>query len=200
MISGDYSMTSKVLVVIPYAVGNRDKAIRTRNIMVKRNLNVNFDINIIEDVNKEYYFTLLNRVWKKECNNYDWIIYAQDDLFPGHWWLSIALDAAKNTGKQFIAFNDGKWFGKNATVGMVSTSLRFKLYSNGNLFHPGYKQHGADPDLTERAKALGVYHYEPLALLVEVDYDKLLSDSKRLNQDDVAFYLKRKEEGFTWKT
>src|SRR6056297_2222834 len=100
----------KILVVIPYAIRNKDNALRTQEIMCKRNPRTPFDVMLIEDINKDYYFTILNEVWTKKSKEYDWIVYAQDDLFPGNSWLNIALEAARLTNKKFIAFNDGKWF------------------------------------------------------------------------------------------
>ena len=67
------------------------------------------------------------------------------------------------------------------------------------MFFPAYERHGADPDLTERAKKLGVYQYEPQALLVEVDYDKRLHDTSRLNAKDFEIYKLRSSEGFKWE-
>ena len=82
---------------------------------------------------------------------------------------------------------------------MVHTSLYGKLYEGGHLFHPGYERHGADPDLTERAKELNEYVYAVEALLVEVDYEKNLGRGEDLHRPDLEFYIKRREEGFTWE-
>jgi hypothetical protein len=117
----------------------------------------------------------------------DYYLYSCADYFPGRDYLRIAWDAMARTGASLVGFNDGKWQGKIATVGLVRREWAERNY-DGDLFFSGYKSHGADDELTNLAMRDGVYHYEPNAVLVEVDYEK---DFKASNPDDGRLYRAR---------
>jgi len=121
------------------------------------------------------------------------VVYAAQDAFPGRYWLqraSACLGADPRKG--LLAFNDGKWFGHLAGFGMVRRRWLQGVYG-GSLFHPGYRQHFGDTELSVVALQHGGLAYDPHALLVEVDPDK---DSRTVNVQDRALYATRRRTGF----
>lgn len=122
-----------------------------------------------------------------------WFGYVADDAFPGRQWLRFARDAlARAPAANLLAFNDGKWFGQLAGFGLVRRTWVEGLYG-GSLFHPGYRQHYGDTELTLIARQQQALIYEPHAMLVEIDADK---DGKAVNPDDRALFLRRQAQGF----
>ena len=185
--------TEKIVIVVPYITDTKDN-IRELIPLLEKRAGVPVKVIPYEDTNRVGWVKLHNAL--SVSLDYDWYVYCPSDYFPGRDFIKIALETAKKYNKLMVGFNDGKWFGKNATAGIVNKKLIPKLYS-GTIFYPKYEHHGADPDLTEKAMLLNEYVYAPEALLVEIDYKKDFIDSNvRLNRRDVELYLKRKEQGF----
>jgi len=126
-----------------------------------------------------------NQEFRRLSNPY--YLYSCADYFPGRNYLRIAWEAMQEHNAYLVGFNDGKWRGGIATVGLVRREWAEQNYG-GDLFFPGYKCHGADDELTNLAMRDGVYHYEPDAVLVEVDYEK---DFKASNPADGKLYRDR---------
>jgi hypothetical protein len=123
----------------------------------------------------------------------DWVVYAAQDAFAGRYWLRFAVEALKvHPAGRLLAFNDGKWFGRLAAFGMVQRAWLSALYG-GNLFHPGYRRHFADVELSLIARQQKALAYHPHALLVEADFEK---DARPVEEADRAHFLLRKESGF----
>jgi hypothetical protein len=122
-----------------------------------------------------------------------WFGYVADDAFPGRGWLRIALDAlARAPSASLLAFNDGKWYGQLAGFGLVRRQWLEGLYG-GRLFHPDYRQHFGDTELTLIAREQRVLAYEPHAMLIEIDARK---DGRAVNASDRAVFLRRQMRGF----
>jgi hypothetical protein len=184
-------------IIIPSKKGNKEQGLKCAK-MCNQRAGVTITTHVIEDLEGKGFFKIINDKEKELRGSYEWIVYCPDDYFPGNMFIKIALEEAIRSNKLFVGFNDGKWFGNNATAGMLNKKIVPLLYSSNTVFHPGYKFHGADPDLTERAKLLNQYVYSPIALLVEVDYNKDLKNLKN-NPDDINFYIKRRSGGFKWE-
>jgi hypothetical protein len=122
-----------------------------------------------------------------------WFGYVADDAFPGRQWLRFARDAlARAPAANLLAFNDGKWFGQLAGFGLVRRTWVEGLYG-GSLFHPGYRQHYGDTELTLIARQQQTMMYEPHAMLVEIDEQK---DRRSVNERDRELFLQRQASGF----
>jgi hypothetical protein len=122
-----------------------------------------------------------------------WFGYVADDAFPGRQWLRFAQEAlARAPSARLLAFNDGKWFGQLAGFGLARRSWVEGLYG-GSLFHPGYRQHYGDTELTLIARQQQALAYEPHAMLVEIDAHK---DGRPVHAGDRALFLQRQAEGF----
>ena len=118
--------------------------------------------------------------------------YVAQDAFPGRRWLKHALAALDNAATKLLAFNDGKWFGALAAYGLVRRDWASKLYQ-GKLFHPGYRRHYADTELSVLAIAEGALGYAADALLIEVDWDK---ESQSVEDEDRRLFHERSRSGF----
>ena len=105
-------------------------------------------------------------------------------------WLKIAHDELERTGKSLLAFNDGKWFGRLAGFGMVRGAWAKSNYASGNLFFEGYKSHYADNEITELGKRQHQLAFNPNALLIEVDYNKL--SRWQSDQADKSLFAQRR--------
>lgn len=122
----------------------------------------------------------------------DFFLYAAQDAFAGRYWLRFALQAMQAPSAGLLAFNDGKWFGQLAAFGMVRRSWIAHLYG-GRLFHPDYRQHYGDTELTLIARQAGALVYHPHAMLVEVDPGK---DGRPTDPIDKACFAARAQTGF----
>jgi hypothetical protein len=123
----------------------------------------------------------------------DWVVYAAQDAFAGRYWLRFAVEALRaRPVSRLLAFNDGKWVGRLAAFGMAQREWLRDLYGE-HLFHPGYRRHYADVELSLIARQQQVMAYHPHSLLVEADYDK---DSRPVDEADRAHFLRRKLSGF----
>lgn len=122
----------------------------------------------------------------------EFFIYAAEDAFAGRHWLRFALQAMAPATAGLLAFNDGKWFGQLAAFGMVRRTWIAGIYG-GPLFHPDYRQHYGDTELTLIARQAGALAYHPHAMLVEVDPDK---DGRPTQPIDRACFAARAQGGF----
>lgn len=148
------------------------------------------------------FMSTLNSVAAK-CNS-RFIVFVAQDAFPGRDWLKIALERIENEGAGLLAFNDGKWFGRIASFGMVRKSWIKKFYENA-ILNPYYKAHKADNEITVLAKLDGRFVYEPNSTLIEVDYRKDAGGSnpedderfrERFNNQLTQFFPKDRIESF----
>jgi hypothetical protein len=185
----------RVVVVIPHREENVEQINKVKHIIEMR-AGILCGIHFVFDEDRCGWVSMHNKTVQNLAGQFDWYVFGCLDYFPAQDFLKIALQHAKEQNKHLIGFNDGKWFGANFTSGMIHRDLIPKLYKSGTLFYPGYKFHGADPDLTARAKKLNEALYVPEAIYMEIDYIKDLTDSSRLNPDDRALYHKRRGLGF----
>jgi len=118
--------------------------------------------------------------------------YVAQDAFAGRGWLAHGVRALERESGGLLAFHDGKWGGKLAAFGMVRTEWARGNYA-GDLFHPGYRSHYADAELTVLSMAAGALRFDPAALLVEVDWDK---EASAVSAEDRALYARRAQGGF----
>jgi len=127
-----------------------------------------------------------------------------DSRFPGRDWLKIALERIEREGAGLLAFNDGKWFGRIASFGMVRKTWVRKFYENA-ILNPYYKAHKADNEITLLAKLDNRFVYEPNSTLIEVDYRKDAGGSnpeddkrfqERFNNQLTQFFPKDRIESF----
>jgi hypothetical protein len=183
-------METKIVIVVPYTTESKEYIDKLRLLLDVR-AGVDVTVYTVEDRYREGWIKLHNRLCKEL--DYDWYIYCPCDYFPGRCFVRIALEIAKRDNKLMVGFNDGKWFGKNATAGMVHKDL-IKLVYRDTIFYPGYQHHGADPDLTEKAILMNEFVYAPEAILVEIDYTK--DFEQRTNPNDMDLFIRRRANKF----
>lgn len=118
--------------------------------------------------------------------------YVAQDAFAGRDWLARGQAALDRDGGGLLAFNDGKWGGALAAFGLADRGWAAANYG-GDLFHPGYRSHYADAELSVLALAAGRHRYDPESLLVEVDWDK---EAKGVDAADRALFRARAAAGF----
>lgn len=118
--------------------------------------------------------------------------YVAQDAFAGRDWLARGQAALAARAGGLLAFNDGKWGGALAAFGLAERGWAAGNY-DGDLFHPGYRSHYADAELTVLALAAGRHRYDPESLLVEIDWDK---ESKGVDAADRALFKARAAAGF----
>ncbi len=187
----------KTVVVIPCRPSDVVLAERVVPVYQKR-AGAPCEVYVVEDKDGIGWVKLQNEMAAKL--EFDWYCYTADDYFPGRNWLKLALEAAQQYNKRFVCFNDGKWFGENATAGLAHKSLIPELYSTGTLLNPNYIWHGSDPDLTHRAKALNEFIYVPNAVMMEIDYEKLITNNaKKGYRSDRKLRERRQKEGWQYE-
>lgn len=121
--------------------------------------------------------------------------YLAQDAFAGRGWLSHGLEALERNKGGLLAFNDGKWGGALAAFGLADAEWARGNY-DGDLFHPRYRRHYADVELTLIAMQQRKFRYSPDAMVVEVDWKK---DGAQVDQDDRLLYYKRGQTAFDRK-
>ncbi len=118
--------------------------------------------------------------------------YVAQDAFAGSRWLALALEELNEKNGGLLAFNDGKWGGMLAAFGLASRAWALGNY-DGDLFCSDYVRHYADVELTLIAMQQRKFRFEPLALLVEVDWDK---DRREVDAADRLLYYRRGQSAF----
>jgi hypothetical protein len=179
---------SEVTILLPWT--DRAQADAASALMLRR-AGADCQVLCLEDDARSGPMALMNQVLTRLSA--DWVVYAAQDAFAGRGWLQYALQGVSTNPKaQLLAFNDGKWFGQLAAFGMVQRKWALSLYGS-SLFHPGYRHHYGDVELTLVARQQQALAYHPHALLVEVDPQK---DGRPVNEADRARFLSRAAEGF----
>ena len=189
-----FSDKEGVAVILPCI--NRDKALETARILVKR-AGMATRIFVVEDTIRQGFIKTLNQMAERLEVKY--VVYLAEDAFPGVDWLKIAYDELEGTGKGLLAFNCGKWRGRIAAFGMVRREWVKSLYGGAILF-PGYKAHRADNELTAIARATGQFVYLADAVVTEVDARKAFrvteGEAANFTMGDKQLFIRRFNEGF----
>jgi len=186
---GDFSLSDPDGVVIVMPSIDTVKAKATAELLLRR-ASLPATVLIAEDTTRQGFIATLNLIAARIEVKY--LVYTAEDAFPGLDWLKIAHDRLEESGKGLLAFNCGKWRGRIAAFGMVRTAWVKRLYG-GPIFHPGYKAHKADNELTVIARVTGEAIYEPDAVLVEVDPGKVFVENV---PTDRTLFRKRFRTGF----
>lgn len=126
-----------------------------------------------------------------ECKYY---LYSCSDFHPGMYFLKLAVEGLKITCKKLFAFNDGRWFGKHASVGLVDREYARSIYGTG-LFYEGYVHGVGDNEISRIYKYRDEMCYYPEAILMEADIDKI-HDWTYSDINDQKLYKERKKSGF----
>jgi hypothetical protein len=153
------------------------------------------DYYLHNDVERRGFISVVNGLFC--ATNHKYIVYLAQDAYPGINWLKTAFDSMEATGAGLLAFNDGKWYGRLASFGMVRREWAARNYETGGLFFEGYNSHYADAELSDLARHDQCLIYNPNAVLVEVDFNKGMRWTS--NPDDSALYTERKAESFKRK-
>lgn len=144
----------------------------------------------IHDDRREGFVTLINRAFVTTQSAS--FAYVAQDAFAGRYWLALALKALTTNAAGLAAFNDGKWAGRMAGFGLANRRWARTLY-DGQLFHPEYRSHYADTEISLIAEAQGALCYDPDAVLIEVDWQK---DQTPTDAADKALFDARLKTGF----
>lgn len=147
----------------------------------------------IHDVEQKGFIEVANTAFRRSVAPH--FAYVAQDAFAGRGWLAAGLEALGKKGGGLLAFNDGKWNGALAAFGLVERGWALTNY-DGDLFHPGYKRHYADVELTIIAMQQKRLRYSPEALLVEVDWKK---ERSVVEQADRLLYYRRGQTAFDRK-
>lgn len=180
----------RIVIVCPYLNEPETDVVKVKRILEKR-AGMPVQVHMIKDKNRIGPFALHNKAFK--TLDFDYYVYTCMDTFPGREYIRIAYETISKNDMGVLAFNSGKWFGRNAAVGMVSKKY-INEFQNGILFYPKYRHHGADPELSERAMRVNKFIYEPRAILIEVDYEKDFGVKR--HPADSALFMKRRQERF----
>lgn len=179
---------TEVTILLPWT--DRAQAEEASAVMLRR-AGASCHVLCLEDDARSGPMALMNEVLIRLSAN--WVVYAAQDAFPGRHWLQCALQAVSATPRaRLLAFNDGKWFGQLAGFGMAHREWALGLYG-GTLFHPGYRNHYGDVELTLVARQQQALAYHPHALLIEVDP---LKDGRPVNEADRQQFSRRAADGF----
>jgi hypothetical protein len=116
------------------------------------------------------------------------VVYAAQDALAGQDWLKAAFSRLTSRKKAVVALNDGIHNGGLAQFGLVDLGFSERHYGAGTLFFPGYRRHRADEELTHLAHEEGLFDFEPLSLMMEVDY----RDTRAIDAQDTELYFQRK--------
>jgi len=147
----------------------------------------------VYDVKRVGFIAVVNTVFRRSSAPY--FGYLAQDAFGGRNWLKHGLSTLVEKEGTLLAFNDGKWGGVMAAFGLVDRQWALGNY-DGDLFFPGYKRHYADVELTLIAMQQRKLRFEPISLVVEVDWEK---DNRAVTEEDRLFYYKRAQTAFDGK-
>ena len=150
----------------------------------------------VQDAARVGFISAANQVFRKSLAPQ--FGYVAQDAFAGRSWLSIALKALNKRQGGLLGFNDGKWVGSLAAFGLADRSWAMSNYG-GDLFHPGYKRHYADVELTIIAMQQRKFRFDPLAMLIEVDWNKEAEGAPGVDPDDRLLYHRRGQTAYDRK-
>lgn len=185
----EFAITDRQGIVIVIPSTDPDKARATARLLLQR-AGMKARVVIAHDSARSGFIATLNAVAARMDVKY--IVYTAEDAYPGLDWLRTAHTRLEASGQGLLAFNCGKWRGRIAAFGMVRTAWVAGLYG-GPVFHPGYRRHKADNELTVIARITGALAYEPDAVLVEIDAGKVFVEQ---SPDDRALFCERFRLGF----
>jgi hypothetical protein len=178
------------LVVMPFI--DADAARRAAQ-QIARRAGVSGTLLCVQDGRRAGFIAVANGAFRRSLAPS--FAYIAQDAFAGRNWLKFALaELAKNSGG-LLALNDGKWGGALAAFGVVDRAWAAQNYG-GDLFFPSYKRHYADVELTLIAMQQRKLRFDPLALLVEVDWDK---EASKILEEDRLLYYRRGQTAFDRK-
>ena len=161
-------LTVSPLVSIVMPCIDEELGTKTAEILSSR-AGIQCTVIIAMDNERNGFMKTLNSVSEK-CDS-RFIVFVAQDAFPGRDWLKIAIERIEQENAGLLAFNDGKWFGRIASFGLVRKSWVKKYYQNA-ILNPYYKAHKADNEITLLARLDNSFVYEPNSTLIEVDYCK----------------------------
>lgn len=147
----------------------------------------------VQDVHRDGFISVANKVFRRsEAPQFG---YVAQDAFAGRNWLALGLAALADRDGGLVGFNDGKWGGALAAFGLARRDWAMGNY-DGDLFHAGYRRHYADVELTLIAMQQRRFRFDPLAVLVEVDWGK---EAAGVDPEDRLFYYRRIQTSFDRK-
>jgi hypothetical protein len=147
----------------------------------------------VQDVRRVGFIAVANAVFRASRAPY--FAYLAQDAFGSRNWLKHGLDTLIEKKGGLLAFNDGKWGGALAAFGMVEREWALGNYV-GDLFYPDYRRHYADVELTLIAMQQRKLCFEPISLVVEVDWGK---DTQTVSEEDRLLYYRRGQTAFDRK-
>ncbi len=178
----------EITIIIPTTKEQLDLATKTAELHIKR---AGMPCKVIMVINNIGWVNALNRAVRKLESKY--FVYSCADYIPGREYLKRAFDVMQmNKHVKLVGFNDGKWHGRIATVGLIETEYMKTLYG-GDLMFSGYTNHFADTELTRIAYDQDKYGYNSEAVLFEVDYEK---EKRNVNEKDHKLFLEREKQNF----
>lgn len=175
------------LVVMPFT--DAGLAHRAATLMARR-AGTAGQLVCIHDVDRIGFIAVANIAFRRSISPV--FAYVAQDAFAGRRWLALAVDGLRRKEGGLIAFNDGKWGGILAAFGMVSRPWALANYG-ADLFFADYHRHYADVELTLIAMQQRKFRFEPLALMVEVDWAK---DARQVDSADRLLYHRRGQTAF----
>lgn len=178
------------LIVIPFITV--DEARRSATQLARR-AGAKGRLLCVYDVKRVGFIAVANEVFRR--SSAPQFGYLAQDAFGSRNWLKHALPTLAENDGGLLAFNDGKWGGVMAAFGLVDRQWALGNYG-GDLFFPGYKAHYADVELTLIAMQQRKLRFEPISLVVEVDWDK---DNRAVTEEDRLLYYKRGQTAFDAK-
>lgn len=139
----------------------------------------------------------------------EWIALMADDLVPSPGWLDEALLAMSSLSSPgVVAFNDlhsdGNLYAAHSLVGRKFVDE----YLGGRLFPPYYKVWWVDREISDKAKAVGLYAWAKKSVVEHRHWnwnlakvDQTYADAIPFYGSDEKVYISRKEKGFPidWK-
>ena len=147
----------------------------------------------VQDTKRLGFIAVANAVFRR--SGAAQFAYVAQDAYAGRNWLALALEALKLKDGGLAAFNDGKWGGSLAAFGLADREWAAGNYG-GDLFFPGYRRHYADVELTLIAMQQRKFRFDPLSVLVEVDWQK---EDSGIEPEDRLLYYRRGQSSFDRK-
>lgn len=144
--------------------------------------------------------------WNKLAKRASGDVFAlwADDLVPGRGWLHAALDELdKLGGHGLIGLNDLSSDGNEYAAHWLADRAFIKNEFGGVMYPPEYKSWWCDREVTDRARAMGLYSWASGARVDHLNYtfgksemDRTYRDAAQNYEADRVLYETRKAAGF----
>lgn len=171
------------------------------SVALSRRMQVVLDVRTYEEYQRGAVYAW-NKLLRRASG--DVIVLWADDLVPQAGWIEKALDELDSLGGHgLIGLNDLSSDGNEYAAHWLADRAFVKGELGGVMYPPLYKSWWCDREVTDKAKALGLYSWSKSSVVEHLNYtfgksllDRTYRDAALNHESDRLLYEQRKAAGY----